>query len=728
LWRFRRLFFLLGLLFVFSLAGVGFVLANVPLPEVDIPVETTFLLDANGNKLAELSGGEDRVSVPLDRVSPDLVNAVLAAEDRDFFTHPGIDLSAIARATIADLRGRPLQGGSTITQQYVKNTYTGDDRTIVRKLREATLAVKLEQQLDKEKILERYLNAIYFGRGAYGIQAASGSYFGKDASQLEVGEAAYLAGLIRAPEAADASRDVEAAGRRRNLALAAMETEGHIDSAQRQALEATPVDQMEGFRPRDDVVKDRIVGGDVGTQHFVEYVRAQLLERYGDAVLYGGGLRVKTTLDPGLQASAFESVYGTLDREGDPAGALVAIDTAGHVKAMVGGRQLRPEDQQSPFARVNFAVGTEGGGGGRQPGSAFKPFVLAEAISEGYSVESAFSSPPEVVFPGANAGEDYTVQNYDEAAYGTQNLVEATRVSSNTVYAQLAEALGTGEVAEMAQRLGIRADIPAGQLSVALGSIEVSVLDMADAYLTFATRGVQVDPVVITEVTAADGQAIDTFSATRERVLEPDQADVVNFVLQGVVGSGTGTRAGIGRPVAGKTGTTQANGDAWFVGYTPGLSTAVWMGYPEGQARSMDSVHGVEVTGGSFPADIFRTFMSQALDQDGEAYGGDFVDPGDFGGRLLSGRRLDYVDPNAVTKTTKAPAPAAPSPSESVTTTTVNHPPATTTPTTGPPAPSTTVRPPGMTLPTTVPGSPPPGGQAKPETPPPEPSEEPAAE
>ncbi|HEV2809360.1 MAG TPA: transglycosylase domain-containing protein [Acidimicrobiales bacterium] len=690
----------MGLLFVFSLAGVGFVLANVPLPEVDLPVETTFLLDANGNKLAELSGGEDRVSVPLERMSPNLVNAVLAAEDRDFFTHPGIDLSAIARATIADLRGRPLQGGSTITQQYVKNTYTGNERTLVRKLKEATLSVKLEQQLDKEQILERYLNAIYFGRGAYGIQAASGSYFGKDASQLDIGEAAYLAGLIRAPEAADASRDVETANRRRNNVLVAMEVEGHIDAARRQALEATPVDQMEGFRVRDDVVKDSIVGGEAGTQHFVEYVRAQLLERYGDAVLYGGGLRVKTTLDPELQASAYESVYGTLNREGDPAGALVSIDAGGQVRAMVGGKAMRPEDDESPFASVNFAVGKEGGGGGRQPGSAFKPFVLAEAVSEGYSVESAFPSPRQVVFPGANAGKDYPVTNYDGAAYGTQNLVEATRVSSNTVYAQLAETLGTTEVAEMANRLGIRSDIPVGQLSVALGSTEVSVLDMADAYLSFATRGVQVDPLVITEVTDADGRVIDQFSATRERVLEPDQADVVNFVLQGVVESGTGTRADFGRPLAGKTGTTQENGDAWFVGYTPGLSTAVWMGYPEGQARPMDSVHGVEVTGGSFPADIFRKFMSAALDQDPETFGGDFVDPGDLSGRLLTGSRRVVGEAESTTATTEASdstttsaPPPAPTTTAAVPSTTAQPRPTTTSP-----PPVDTVPPPGMTL------------------------------
>ena len=635
---------------MFVLAGIGFVLANVPLPDAEIPVETTFLLDASGNKLAELSAGENRVSVALEQMSPNLVNAVLAAEDRDFFVHPGIDLSAIARATWADVRGRPLQGGSTITQQYVKYTYVGNERSLMRKLREATLAIKLERELDKEQILERYLNAIYFGRGAYGAQAASRSYFGKDVSALEIPEAAYLAGLIRAPEAADASRDPHTADRRRSSVLAAMEVEGHLSADQRRALESVPVAEMEGFRPRHEVVRDRVVGGDVGTQHFVDYVRTELLERYGDTRLYGGGLRVRTTLNPKMQRAAYQAVYGTLDRDGDPAGALVAIDAAGHVKAMVGGKAMAPDGEESPYAKVNFATGTDGGGSGRQPGSAFKPFVLAEAVSEGFSVESAFDSPAEVVFPGANAGADYVVRNYDDAAYGPQNLIEATRVSSNTVYAQLAEELGIDEVAETAGRLGIRSPIPDDQLSVALGSVEVSVLEMADAYLTFATRGVRVDPLVITEVTDAEGRVLDEFSAERERVLEPGHADVINEVLRGVVSSGTGTGAGFGRPVAGKTGTTQGNGDAWFAGYTPGLATAVWMGYPEGQARQMTNVHGVEVTGGTFPADIFRRFMSAAVDVDPEAYGGDFVAPGDLGGKVFSGgrRSADGTDDTAL--------------------------------------------------------------------------------
>ncbi len=695
LWRFRRVLFLAGLLVVFGLAGVGFVLANVPLPQVEIPVETTFLLDANGNKLAELSAGENRVSVSLGQVSPNLVNAVLAAEDRDFFVHPGIDLSAIARATWADVRGRPLQGGSTITQQYVKYTYVGAERTIIRKLKEATLAIKLERELDKEEILERYLNAIYFGRGAYGVQAASRSYFGKDVTALEIPEAAYLAGLIRAPEVADASRDARTADRRRASVLSAMESQGLVSAEQRAQMEAVPVAQMEGFRPRDDVVRDRIVGGEFGTQHFVDYVRGELLERYGDTRLYGGGLRVRTTLNPRLQRAAYEAVYGTLDRDDDPAGALVAIDGAGHVKAMVGGKRMVPDAEQSPFAKVNFALGAEGGGTGRQPGSSFKPFVLAEAVSEGFSVESVFDSPAEVVFPRANAGEDYLVRNYDKAAYGEQNLVEATRVSSNTVYAQLGEELGIAEVADTARRLGIRSEIPRDQLSVALGAVEVSVLDMADAYLSFATRGVQVDPLVITEVSDAQGRVLDEFAATRERVLEPEQADVVNQVLQGVIQSGTGTRAGIGRPVAGKTGTTQDNGDAWFAGYTPGLATAVWMGYPEGQARPMSNVHGVEVTGGTFPADIFRRFMSTAIEVDPETYGGDFVAPGDLGGKVFSsGRRSSGSEEAPPPSTETTLGNTAPPP----TTSTTRAPPSTTTSTTAatasPRSPGITLRPP----------------------------------
>ena len=683
IWRLRRPLFLVALLIVAGLSGVGYVLARVPLPEADVPVETTFLYDANGNKLAELSGGENRTSVQLEQVSPNLVHAILAQEDRDFFEHPGVNFASIARAAIADLRGQPLQGGSTITQQYVKLVFVGTERTIVRKLKEATLAIKLERKLSKEEILERYLNRIYFGRGAHGVQAAAEAYFGKDVSEVTVTEAAYLAGLIRAPEAADVSRDPEEANRRRDLVLGAMVAEDYIDDATRDELVAVPV----FARNRDDVVHDKIVGGASGSQYFVEYVRRQLADRFGDAVVNGGGLRVHTSLDLELQQAAYDAVYReVLNEPGDPAGALVSIDTDGYVRAMVGGRDWDAEDA---FARVNFAVGVEGGGTGRQPGSSFKPMVLATAVADGFTVESAFDAPSEIVIPEANAGSDYTVRNYGNAGYGRLNLIEATAKSANTVYAQLIEAIGVERVASFAHRLGITSTVPP-VMSITLGTPEVSVLEMADAYLTFATRGVQVAPNVIVKVTDADGNVLWEPTPEKTRVMEEREADVVSYVLEQVIKRGTGTRARLDTPAAGKTGTTQSYGDAWFVGYTPGLSTAVWLGFPDGQDHELRGVHGINVSGGTLPAQIWRAFMDVATDD--ERYRGDFVDPGDLGiGQLIpSSGRLGDGEETTTTSTTSSSVPddstttsstdtTEPGDEESTTTTTVGDEESTTT-------------------------------------------------
>jgi penicillin-binding protein 1A len=681
-WRLlRRVLLAVVVLGVAAVAGVAVVFSQVELPPTDVPVETSFIYDAAGNRLAELSTGENRVSIDLEQVSPIFLDAVLAAEDRDFFSHRGIDVSAIVRATVADLRGRPLQGGSTITQQYVKNAYVGDERSLARKLKEATLAVKLEQRLDKEEILERYLNTIYFGRGAYGVQAAATSYFGVDASALDVQQSAYLVGLIRAPESADASRDEATANRRRNLVLGSLVAVGELDPAEGDALTAVPVTQLPGFRSRDAVVDDKVVAKEVGTEHFVEYVRGQLVDRFGDARVNGGGLRVHTSLDLDLQRAAYDAVYtNTLNEPDDPAGALVALDAEGRVKAMVGGRSFTD-------SKVNFAVGTEGGGAGRQAGSAFKPFVLAEAVSEGYSVSSVFASPATMTFPGANAGADYEVSNYGGDAQGRISIAEATRVSSNTVYAQMAELLGPPEIADMARRLGVGSVDPGGVgLSIALGTPAVSTLEMADGYLSFATRGLQVDPSVIVRVTDADGTVLLEEPPAKERVLEPEQADVISATLRGVVEGGTGRRAAVGTPVAGKTGTTQGNGDAWFVGYTPGMSVAVWMGYPEGQARQMRGVHGINVTGGTLPADAFRRYMEVATER--EEYRGDFVRPPRDTGEPLGELRLERDEPT--TTTTEAPEQ----------TTTTEAPPETTT-TTEPPAPTSTTVAPGSTTTTT---------------------------
>ncbi|MGH9283787.1 MAG: transglycosylase domain-containing protein, partial [Acidimicrobiales bacterium] len=342
---------------------------------------------------------------------------------------------------------------------------------------------------------------------------------------------------------------------------------------------------------------------DKGTQYFVEYVRRQLETQYGKTALYSGGLRVKTTLDLTLQAHAYDAVYGYLDRADDPAGALVAVDANGDVKAMVGGRNW---DAPDPYAKVNLAVGKDGGGTGRQPGSTFKPFVLAAALRQGYSVQSALPGPPEVTFPKANQGKDYVVKNFEDADFGQSvSLVDATKSSVNTVYAQLIKAVGPAQVAEVAHQAGIRSPL-VENISLTLGTSEVSVLELAGAYTTFALRGVHVEPRVILEVATADGRVLQrAHPPARTRVLDRGVADVVNHCLQQVVQSGSGTSARFGKPFAGKTGTTQDFGDAWFVGYTPGLTTAVWMGYPEGNTRKMDNVRGREVNGGSFPAVLF---------------------------------------------------------------------------------------------------------------------------
>jgi membrane peptidoglycan carboxypeptidase len=466
------------------------------------------------------------------------------------------------------------------------------------------------------------------------VGAASRAYFGKDVREIGLPEAAYLAGLIRAPEAADAQVDPQEASRRRDTALTAMAEEGMITEEQRAVASATP---WEGHvitrrdRSKLDIEPDL---ESIGGAYFVEEVRQEVEQKYGAGVLYGGGLRIYVTLDPKMQRDAWEAVTETLTEPTDPAAALVAVDDRGFVRAMVGGRDYQNQ-------RVNYAMGSEGGGSGRGAGSSFKPFVLATAVRQGISLNSKFNAPAKIVLPRANAGDDWEVNNYGDAEQGVLDLVDATRVSSNTAYAQLMLEVEPENVVEMAQRMGVSADLQAVN-ALALGSEGVSPLDMAAGFSTLANRGIQNDPELIAKIEQVDADGdvvvIEEARPSGERALAEEEADQVTHALRQVVISGTGRAAAFGKPAAGKTGTTQDNKDAWFVGYTPKLTTAVWMGYPDldpedDELPLMDDVHGIEVTGGSFPAQIWSKFMREATE---DMDTGSFVTPKRFPGKLLN--------------------------------------------------------------------------------------------
>lgn len=680
LWRWRRGLFLTGLVTVAATGGLASIVFNLELPPADPLLQTSFVCAADitevcgpDNAIATFSAEEDRINVPLGELPDVLVQAVLATEDRGFYDHGGIDPVGIVRALYQDVRGSgSRQGGSTITQQYVKNAYLTSERSVVRKLKEAVLSVKLEQELDKDEILERYLNTIYFGRGAYGVGAASRAYFGKDVRDIGLPEASYLAGLIRSPGPADAQDHPDEATRRRATVLAAMREEGVITADDEAVVGALGWQYVIPRRDRSKLqLRDDWQG--IGAEYFIEAVRIDVAERYGEDMLYGGGMRIYTTLDRDMQAAAWSAVTSTLDQPDDPAAALVALDEYGQVKAMVGGRDITTQ-------HVNLALGKRGGGSGRQAGSSFKPFVLAEAIQQGISLDSKFQAPGRLVLPGANAGGDWKVSNYGGTEQGVLDLVDATRVSSNTAYAQLMLEVGPEAVVDMARRLGVSADLPAVN-SLVLGTGEVSVLDMATGFSTFANRGVHNDPTLVAKIEQVDEgghvRVLEQHTPSGEQVLTEQEADLVTYCLRQVVEAGTGQAANIGRPVAGKTGTTQDNRDAWFVGYTPKLTAAVWMGYagaPGTEVRFMDDVHGRAVTGGSFPAEIWAKFMREAtagIDT------GRFTEPPPFTGRVLH-PELE------VTTTTSSTVP------ESTTTTVAETTTSSTAPTSSTTAPTTT--------------------------------------
>jgi penicillin-binding protein 1A len=689
--RVRRLMYLTLLLAVGGFAGIVWVLSTqVQIPDTDVSLDlTSTVYDRNGVQIAEFRAEEDRFYRTIDLISLPMRQAVIATEDRDFYSHRGVDPLGIGRALYQDLRGGgQLQGGSTITQQYVKNTYLTGERSLNRKIREAVLAIQIERELDKDDILERYLNTIYFGRGAYGVEAASRTYFGLTAEELTTREAAYLAGLIRAPEAADVSRpdQYDEAYRRRDLALLAMVEEGYIVESEKDAIVATPLEQY--VVPREDVTSVRVLaaGEGIGIEYFIEEVRSQMVEEYGPAAVYGRGLQITTTLDVNAQRAAYESVIVALG-EGDPAAAVVTLNDQGQIMALVGGRNW-------DNSQVNLALGTEGGGTGRQPGSSFKPIVLAAATNAGLSARSLFDSPAQVVIPEANAGQDWVVSNYSDTSQGIIDLENATRISSNTAYAQLMDIVGPQNAVNMAYKMGIESELEPLH-SLVLGAQEVSVLEMATAYSTFANRGEVREPIFIQRVTSEPLDLDDSFDAGSSRAFSEQTADVVNRVLQQVVVAGTAQRAAVeGVPIAGKTGTTQEYGDAWFVGYSPKFTTAVWVGYPETVVPMLNVGEYARVTGGSIPAEIFSAAMTRIVQL---ADVGSFVPIDPYPGEILNS---DFVSTTVPSTTTTLPEETTivTDTTDVTTTTSVSTTEAPTT-TTAPPVTTTTAAPTTTTIP-----------------------------
>ena len=563
----------------------------------------TTIAAADGTTLARIyKPAANRALVPIDRVPKVVQDAVLAAEDARFFEHPGYDVQSIARAALVNLReGRVVQGGSTITQQYVKNTYFRDPKkTIERKARELRIAIELERQHTKRQILGMYLNTAYMGEGAYGLKAASEVYFREGVQKLSLTDGALLAALIKAPAIYDPREHPRRAMARRNYVLDRMSDLGMIDSATARSAKESPL----GISPRPPRLS-------IKEPYFVEAVKRQVLQEEGIAptdseranALYRGGLEIHSTLRPRLQDAAEDAIRTVLNQKGDPEAALVAIEpSTGHIVAMVGGRNWNR-------SQVNLALGAAGGGSGRQPGSSFKPIVAAAALESGISIDARYSgNPTAFVLPDDTT---WTVNNAEGSGGGRLSVYEALVYSVNGVFARLGLEVGPNRVASQASLMGVTAKLPIYP-SIALGASEVSVLDMATAFATIANKGEYIEPTTVSSVRLANGDTVKPDQESIPRVISPGNLYLLNEALQDVITRGTGRGAYIGRPAAGKTGTTDDHADAWFVGYTPDLVTAVWVGYPHARVP-MTNVHGITVFGGTFPASIWRTFMLRAL-------------------------------------------------------------------------------------------------------------------
>jgi len=588
----KKTIWMIVLLLVLIVAGggCGFISATMSnLPDVSNvrPSASSQIYDVHGNLITTVHSTENRLPVPINEVPKELQDAFVATEDSRFYSHHGIDPIGILRAIWVNVvHSGVAEGGSTITQQLARNAFLSQDRTLKRKISEALLALKIEQHYTKQEILEMYMNQIYFGQGAYGVQSAAHVYFGKDVRDLTLAQCAMLAGLPQSPNYYSPFNNLEAGKKRQAVVLGQMVKYGYLSQ-----------DKADAAREADLglVAKQEQTHENNNASYFINYVIAQISEKYGDDAIYKDGLKIYTTLDMDAQNAAVAAMQNLptmyTDQNGlhQPQGAIVAMNPHnGYIVAMVGGRG------DDAFNRASQAE--------RQPGSAMKPFVYLAAIQSGKTPGSIVDDSP-VDFNG------WRPQNYERNYEGNITYRYALQHSRNVPAVKIADEVGMSKIIDLAKKMGITTLTDEdNNLSTALGGLThgVSPLEMAEAYGVLANGGVKVQPTAIIKIVDRNGQVVEENSIQEKRVVEEKDAAIITDMLESVITGGTGGNAAIGRPAAGKTGTTDDEKDAWFVGYTPDLVAAVWIGDDYGSET-------LGITGGSTPAVMWRQFMSAAL-------------------------------------------------------------------------------------------------------------------
>lgn len=565
--------------------------------------ETSKVYALDGTLITEFHAEENREIVPFEKMSDYIKDAILAVEDKRFYDHQGVDYIRIIGALIANIRaGNKEQGASTITMQYIRNVYFTPEKTLRRKINEAIIAVQLERNYTKDKILEMYLNTIYFGVGTYGVEKASQAYFGVSANDLTLQQAALLAALVRAPSIYNPYSDIAKAQDRRNLVLKLMYEQQSIDKEEYLDAISSPVDLNKDTQVDSNIQQNQIA------PYFVDFVKQQLYEKkFTDYDVFKGGLRIYTTLDIGLQEKAENAIRTVFPQDLGPSYSLISIDPAnGYIYALIGGKD---------YNTSKFNIATQGK---RQPGSVFKVPVLMTALNMNLSPNDKYNpnGPITIDIP---SGPDWTVENYGGTNYDTQamSVVDATINSVNVVYAQLIMRVGAENVEKLCNEMGI--ENIGNNPAIALGGLEegITPLDMSKIFSTLAANGYYREPVCILKITDSSGNLLYEYDPDKndnnKQIMDAPAAYYTTKILERVILEGTGKGANIGRPAAGKTGTTSDFRDAWFGGYTPELATVVWMGHVESN-KPMEPIEGRSLTGGSYPADIWREYMSAVLE------------------------------------------------------------------------------------------------------------------